>query len=141
MKRKVGKLYNKPIVEGDINLVTSNEIHKDNLITTSSKKDNIEYFLYSELDDSSRLFNLCTVFKGRLDNDITIADFTPLSAQSITGVFKIIAFGVDLSDKVIQTSNGETLEISFMEILTGMGITESRIKSLPRISEKEFYTI
>lgn len=31
MKRKIGKLYNKTIIEGDINLKTSNEIHKNEL--------------------------------------------------------------------------------------------------------------
>lgn len=31
MKRKIGEIYNKPIVEGDINLKTPNEIHKSEL--------------------------------------------------------------------------------------------------------------
>lgn len=31
MKRKIGEIYNKPIIEGDINLKTSNEIHKSEL--------------------------------------------------------------------------------------------------------------
>lgn len=30
-KRKIGEIYNKPIVEGDINLKTPNEIHKSEL--------------------------------------------------------------------------------------------------------------
>jgi hypothetical protein len=31
MKRKIGKLYNKTIIEGDMNLKTPNEIHKNEL--------------------------------------------------------------------------------------------------------------
>ena len=31
MKRKIGTIYNKPIIEGDINLKTPNEIHKSEL--------------------------------------------------------------------------------------------------------------
>ena len=31
MKRKIGEIYNKPIIEGDINLKTPNEIHKSEL--------------------------------------------------------------------------------------------------------------
>lgn len=31
MKKKIGEIYNKPIVEGDINLKTPNEIHKSEL--------------------------------------------------------------------------------------------------------------
>lgn len=30
MKKKIGEIYNKPIVEGDINLKTLNEIHISN---------------------------------------------------------------------------------------------------------------
>lgn len=32
MKRKIGEIYNKPIVDGDLNLKTSNEIHKNDLL-------------------------------------------------------------------------------------------------------------
>lgn len=31
MKRRIGTIYNKPIIEGDINLKTPNEIHKNEL--------------------------------------------------------------------------------------------------------------
>ena len=31
MKKRIGTIYNKPIIEGDINLKTINEIHKDEL--------------------------------------------------------------------------------------------------------------
>ena len=36
MKKKIGKIYRKPIVTGDKNLVTKNEIHESNLIGSSS---------------------------------------------------------------------------------------------------------
>ena len=42
MKRKIGKLYNKTIIEGDINLKTPNEIHKNEL---SKGGDQIKKFL------------------------------------------------------------------------------------------------
>lgn len=31
MKKRIGTIYNKPIIEGDINLKTTNEIHKSEL--------------------------------------------------------------------------------------------------------------
>lgn len=31
MKRKIGQIYNKPIVIGDKNLVTKNEVHESTL--------------------------------------------------------------------------------------------------------------
>lgn len=43
MKRKIGEIYNKPIIEGDINLKTPNEIHKSEL---SSSSDDEEFFIF-----------------------------------------------------------------------------------------------
>lgn len=31
MKKRIGSIYNKPIIEGDINLKSPNEIHKSQL--------------------------------------------------------------------------------------------------------------
>lgn len=36
MKRKIGTIYNKPIVEGDINLKSLNEIHRSELSGNNS---------------------------------------------------------------------------------------------------------
>lgn len=36
MKKRIGFIYNKPIVDGDINLKTNNEIHKSELYKTHS---------------------------------------------------------------------------------------------------------
>ena len=38
MKKKIGEIYNKVIVEGDKNLVTNNEIHKSELIGESQNE-------------------------------------------------------------------------------------------------------
>ena len=35
MKKRIGTIYNKPIVEGDLNLVTKNEIHKNSLVSSN----------------------------------------------------------------------------------------------------------
>lgn len=43
MKRKIGEIYNKPIVEGDINLKGPNEIHKSQL---SNERSNTQDDLY-----------------------------------------------------------------------------------------------
>lgn len=37
MKRKIGEIYNKPIIEGDINLKGPNEIHKSELGGSNSE--------------------------------------------------------------------------------------------------------
>lgn len=38
MKRKIGEIYNKPIIEGDINLKGPNEIHKSELCGSNSEE-------------------------------------------------------------------------------------------------------
>lgn len=38
MKRKIGEIYNKPVIEGDANLKTSNEIHVKELWGGASYK-------------------------------------------------------------------------------------------------------
>ena len=43
-KRKIGEIYNKPIVEGDINLKTPNEIHKSELGGGASTAEVKEYY-------------------------------------------------------------------------------------------------
>lgn len=52
MKKKIGTLYGKPIVEGDVNLVTTNETHINNLQSQSNKEDNkVEYYrIYGNTD-------------------------------------------------------------------------------------------
>lgn len=47
MKKKIGEIYNKPIVTGDKNLVTKNEIHESTLKgggTVDSSSSDVEYF-------------------------------------------------------------------------------------------------
>lgn len=45
MKRKIGEIYNKPIVEGDINLKTPNEIHKSEL-SGGGESNEVKYYYY-----------------------------------------------------------------------------------------------
>lgn len=46
MKRKIGEIYNKPIVTGDKNLVTKNEVHKSILEGGLSLNPDHDYLLY-----------------------------------------------------------------------------------------------
>lgn len=62
MKKKIGTLYGKPIVEGDINLITNNEIHINNLNSNKNESDNesvnnsnIKYYKVI-FDDSNEQF-------------------------------------------------------------------------------------
>lgn len=46
MKKKIGEIYNKPIVIGDKNLMTKNEVHKDEISGGSKEYDDLHTFLY-----------------------------------------------------------------------------------------------
>lgn len=56
-KRKIGEIYNKPIVEGDINLKTPNEIHKSELSGGKGEPyENLKEYYYRILDPSVSQF-------------------------------------------------------------------------------------
>lgn len=56
MKRKVGEIYNIPIIIGDKNLKTKNEIHVDELSNNSGGGNKLNYSSNSQ-DDLALLFN------------------------------------------------------------------------------------
>lgn len=54
MKKKIGEIYNKPIVTGDKNLVTKNEIHESSLGDNSNNNEVIKpYYIKSIYEESS----------------------------------------------------------------------------------------
>lgn len=46
MKKKIGEIYNKPIIDGDINLKTPNEIHKSELIGGGNSSGKVKEWYY-----------------------------------------------------------------------------------------------
>lgn len=63
MKKKIGELYNKPIVEGDKNLVKDYEIHINDLISGKNKEDNIKTVYYEKnYEDRKELYNYLNEF-------------------------------------------------------------------------------
>ena len=55
MKRKIGEIYNKPIVIGDKNLVTKNEVHETTLNSAGlNLNPDHDYLLYFTGDSSSK---------------------------------------------------------------------------------------
>lgn len=85
MKRRIGSLRGKPIVEGDENLITQNELHEDNLnsnddsnsgSSSGSTVGGMRYFkLRSESNNSSiypELLPLAIAYDGSYDNGMNI---------------------------------------------------------------------
>lgn len=54
-KRKIGEIYNKPIVEGDINLKTPNEIHKSELSGGGNSSSEVKVWYYKDVSDTKEM--------------------------------------------------------------------------------------
>lgn len=66
MKRKIGKLYNKTIIDGDINLKTPNEIHKNEL--SKGVGEESKWICYLTNEDSDQINNYRNVAEA-IGND------------------------------------------------------------------------
>lgn len=75
MKRKIGEIYNKPIIEGDINLKTSNEIHKSELSSSggsaSSDGEYYKFITHDSLNDMKQMACLLK-YKNMIANEYII---------------------------------------------------------------------
>lgn len=154
-KRKIGEIYNKPIVEGDKNLVTNNEIHKSELSEGGaySGEDAMEYFdLSSERIAECPLLNSVALFCTKLklatsDGEPTaIMDYSGLSVMSMQMAnYKIIGGGVDFNTITITKQNGEIIKSTyfeaFLQTIAQGGYTIEDYNNIPRITKEEFYSL
>lgn len=137
MKRRIGILKGKPIIEGDINLKTSNEIHVKQLSGGSGESggesSNIEYLDVSGVNQEPYFASLLvTSFVGKHKEDGIVA-LLPSAAIAGHNSEKIIALLVDFSFK---TPNG-----TLLELLLNMGTTKEQLDAIPRITKEEFYSL
>ena len=83
-KKKIGTLYNKPIVEGDINLVTTNETHINSLSINKNESSN-------ENVSTSNIKYYKAVFNSSNEAFIEVFNFLPtLSIHSVIVENRII---------------------------------------------------
>ena len=83
-KKKIGTLYNKPIVEGDINLVTTNETHINSLSINKNESNN-------ESVSTSNIKYYKVIFDSSNEAFITVFSFLPiLSTHSVIVENRII---------------------------------------------------
>lgn len=166
MKRKIGEIYNKPIVIGDKNLVTRNEIHESELNASTGGGDapsqpsgsSLEYLDVSGLPAIMKfvLINFSFLVKSQ-DKDIqmdgsqiTLGKGCIPSASFMmqirysdigTGYFDeymsaASAIALDFSTRVINTL--ESFDGTILEYFERSG-EENPINSIPRITKEEFY--
>lgn len=137
MKRRIGILKGKPIIEGDINLKTSNEIHVKQLSGGSGESggeaSNIEY-----LDVSGSEVGKALCCMHSYQNKILVEN----DAISITSAIRsynntYIACSICFSDTVIVANDKTTI----LEDLEASGITKEQLDAIPRITKEEFYSL
>lgn len=156
MKRKVGELYNVPIVEGDPNLLKSNEIlHKgggqlskrnntgkiEDLGNSDSGEgggSNIEYFKVSDIPSGKPTMGMTLCSIGvklqAEDGNIYIAAPSMLSAFNIKGT----ALGyMVLPDMKVYIEGMIMTTREYFNTVAGQGSYDA----LPRITEEEFYNL
>lgn len=82
MKKRIGTLYNKPIIEGDINLKTPNEIHKNELKGGENSgggglNGDSDYFIYIDGNKLTPIesFNIIEVFAIQFMTSIKLEGF------------------------------------------------------------------
>lgn len=95
-KRKIGEIYNKPIIEGDINLKTPNEIHKSELSGGGASSCEMKEWYYK--------FNIDKLLEDFSDN--------PSSAVMLIGYFSYYVGlrGVGTKEKYIEFQTNITMD-------------------------------
>lgn len=148
MKRKIGEIYNKPIVIGDKNLVTSNEIHKSELSGSQSggvTQDNFEYFTYDENTASSPVLLYAQYVKLESASSGTkvVAPYTIAIAELKAQLsdLDIVAVGVNLKERIIMKYGETFADGTVLDSLKQNGVTEEVIDAIPRITKEEFYSL
>lgn len=146
-KRKIGEIYNKPIVEGDKNLVTKNEVHKDSFDTNTS---NIEYLDISNLEGTQRtaMINLSYISRAESSSVALGLQIKPSMLLSVMGAADKIN-AVAISSSIHMTKHDSSLEekqeiMDFVEAVRATGwedFTIEKYNSIPRITEEEFYSL
>ena len=96
-KRKIGEIYNKPIVEGDINLKTPNEIHKSELSSGEGSNNNTSKLGYYYYD----------ITKPYPNDDLyaeTFKNFVMYGSLIVTNTKDLLGYNLILNRNTIQES-------------------------------------
>lgn len=139
-KRKIGEIYNKPIVEGDKNLVTNNEIHKSELSGGSgSGEDTMEYLDVSGLEDDFKKSLFLFSHTMRVDGTripYTMPSVGFLADVGISRVGTITKISINFSQKMSDSVSVKTVLDRLLEIGT-----KEELDAIPRITKEEFYSL
>lgn len=149
-KRKIGEIYNRPIIEGDINLKTSSEIHKSELgvpqsggsgggetgggDAPSGGGSSFEYFSVTDVEALSELVFLTSLIKLSYSGDVQILT-SAIFEDVLNGNASLLAIGIDMALPLIM--DGAT--VTPREFFESMGITDLSAFGWTPITKEQFY--
>lgn len=154
MKKKIGEIYNKPIVTGDKNLVTKNEIHESTLKggTVDSGSSDVEYWKVNNYDnlnlnDRGIIYITGSMFKViGVDGDMGIAGATiAVEELGSPGNRVQTLLGFMFNKTIMINPIGQFTFNSFVEYLELLGSQgQDRmniLEYLTPITKEEFYDL
>lgn len=125
-KKKIGEIYNKPIVIGDKNLMNGNEIHVDDLKATDVSRNstvllcNGSGYVIADMLEKRNYSNFYMEFNGALDSYI---EYSTINTSSNGFSLKHVRFLEDGSMDILDTEFSDTSNntcILFVEELGGI---------------------
>jgi hypothetical protein len=145
MKKKIGEIYNKPIVIGNKNEITKNEVHIDNLGGSTSGEgggsaSTMEYIDVRNIDEDLKWSLINSSYLVKISKEGYIYIYPALFAKYDFDELYLYtnAIAIDFSASV--AFNNETMTIKEM-ISRDNGYPLDVFDSIPRITKEEFYSL
>lgn len=144
MKKKIGEIYNIPIIIGDKNLKTKNEIHVDELsnVPTSGEGGGSNYIYYDQkrtlLNDRSAWENailLRVEVMGYVIIGTPLSIYTMIEGSGVDLESSIVAVCLDPNLRIVNPEFNGTLE----EFIGSSNI--SHLRDEISITKEEFYNL
>lgn len=131
MKKKIGEIYNTPIVVGDKNLKTKNEIHIDELNNTQSGGGSVmEYLDITNIDAAIKSEIISYSYLLKYNLGVYPVAFVLAMGGSLSQLAPVVtAVAVYSAAKVVAGEHSGTIG-DFLAVVAG---------NVPRITEEEFY--
>lgn len=143
-KRKIGEIYNRPIIEGDINLKTSSEIHKSELSVPQSgggdapsqpSGGNMEYWdVTADPDGASEISPFLLLLKYTRNELQYIQSIVSIRSSGVTPI--AVAF-----DRTVKVANSNKEVVTVGEYFQQMGFPEFSSVGWVQITEEQFYNL
>lgn len=140
MKKKIGKLYDKPIVIGNPNEFTKNEIPLETLTSSEEKSE----MLYFDIKNLNSLFTTTVLHSAQLFK--TYRDGGTINRIEINfyenkSYYTTIAVGFCTACRIPTTIKGEVKLVNPIEFLISAYGSLSTLLGLKQITEEEFYNL